>query len=266
MGESTLSFCGVLVGSGSNPVLDDDDVAILNLLFDDEDEMEMKEWSMCQEVEKYRSIRRERMRPTDETTIDSDDQVLRLEQSVAQLEQEKGHLAAQLKSATDILNVLAWKRKERIRQLTDGLNRNGAMEAKELVKSCCCENVKMVNPCLQMELEGHHAMEEYLGKVFQSFPDAMFDIESMKMVDKGGQQMLVHFSFTGTHVEPLGGVPAYNRELELEGKANIQFQGTSLNIQSMAWIWNPSVVISSLMGIDPALHFLQPKSGRKTRV
>ena len=77
MGESAL---GALVGSDSNVVMDEEDVAILTLLFDDEDEMEM----MCQEVETHRSVRRGRSRPTDETTtIDSDDQVLRLEQSVS---------------------------------------------------------------------------------------------------------------------------------------------------------------------------------------
>ena len=93
----------------------------------------------------------------------------------------------------------------------------------------------------------------YLEGLFCSFPDAMFTVISIDIPVDGGNELLVRFAFSGTHNAPFGGVPASNKEADLDGKLNLRFQQQSTLIESMVWTWNAAQVVFDLMGIEREL-------------
>ena len=197
--------------------------------------------------------------------------MVKLEQSLHKLEEEKVQLKQQLEISATVLEAqlvgdadaklmtnpeknlkqLCQKRKDLVFEMADVVNRSGGANLTETIESVCAEDMTMVHPDITDELRGPKDFEGYLTHLFKCFPDGTFNFLSCDSEDLAGQKLKIRFSFTGTHSEAFAGIPASNKQVTVYGHCFVTFAGTSLRIQSQVWTWNASHFILHLLGVQP---------------
>lgn len=81
-------------------------------------------------------------------------------------------------------------------------------------------------------VEGLEAFKKYLGGIHALFPDIRFDTEQ---VITDGDQVVLHWTMTGTHSSDFMGIPASNNRFTVSGVSLLSFDESKIVKAMLFW-------------------------------